>query len=302
MGETGHIKKNSAMFATPLLLAALVVASCAGLGGVGELPAVAGDRAKAQAGDVESAYGLGLRYISANGVKQDYAVAAEWFRRAAEGGLPRAQYMLGIAYYTGRGVERDARRAVPWFEKAAAAGNARARYQLGDAYANGRGVAKERAWAARWFAKAAMAGHGEAQYSLGAVYAAGLGVPVDRIEAAKWLAIAEGNGHTEALTLRKAVYGLMTPDGRLRAERLAAAWTARPATAFADEPTVRFVQVALVRLGYEVGAVDGIAGPATMDAVARYRQASGLPIGGITPEIVEPLRAALAVAVSAPSR
>ena len=299
---TTHLKKNAVIFAAPLLLAALVVASCAGLERLGEQPAVAGDRAKAQAGDVKSAYGLGSRYISGNGVKQDYAVAAEWFRRAAEGGHTRAQYMLGIAYYTGRGVDRDARRAAPWFEKAATAGNARAQYQLGDAYANGRGVAKERAWAARWFAKAAMNGHREAQYSLGAVLGAGLGVPVDRMQAAKWLAIAEGNGHTEALTMRKAIYGLMTPDERLQVERLAASWTARPSTVFADEPTVRFVQVALIRLGYEVGPVDGIAGPGTMAAVVRYRQASGLPIGGITPEVLEPLRAALAAAVSAPSR
>jgi len=290
------------VFATPLLLAALVVVSCAGLKRLGESSAVAGDRAKAQAGDMESAYGLGLRYISGNGVNQDYAVAAEWFRRAAEDGHSRAQYMLGIAYYTGRGVGRDARRAVPWFEKAAAAGNARAQFQLGDAYANGRGVGKEQAWAARWFAKAAMAGHEEAQYSLGAVLGAGLGVPVDRMQAAKWLAIAERNGHTEALTLRKAIYGSMTPDDRLQAERLAASWTVRPSTAFADAPTVRFVQVALVRLGYEVGLVDGLAGPRTMEAVARYRQASGLPIGGITPEVLEPLRAALAAAVSVPSR
>ena len=295
------MKKPAVSFTAPLLLAALVASSCTGLERFGESPAVAGDRAKALAGDMDSAYGLGLRYTSGNGVNQDYAVAAEWFHRAAEGGHPRAQYMLGIAYYTGRGVARDPTRAVPWFEKAAA-GNARAQYQLGDAYANGRGVAKEQAWAARWFAKAAMAGHGEAQYSLGAVYAAGLGVPVDRMQAVRWLAIAESNGHKEALTLRKAITGTITPDKRLEAERQAAAWTVRPSTTFADEPTVRFVQVALVRLGFEVGPVDGIAGPQTMEAVARYRQASGLPAGGITPEVLARLRATLAAAVAAPSR
>ncbi len=284
------------------MLAVGIVTSCAGLEHIGEESAVAGDRAKARAGDVESAYGLGLRYTSGNGVNQDYSVAAEWFRRAAEGGHPRAQYMLGIAHYTGRGVSHDPSRAVPWFEKAAAAGNVRAQFQLGDAYANGRGVAKEQAWAARWFAKAAMAGHAEAQYSLGAILAAGLGIPEDRMQAVKWLAIAESNGHTEALTLRKAIAGTITPDERLEAERLASAWKERPPIEFADEPTVRFVQVALARLGYEVGPVDGIAGPKTMEAVARYRQASRLPIGSITPEMLKPLRADLAAAVSAPSR
>ena len=296
-----HIKKHIVTFAAPLLLVVLGVASCAGLERLGEAPAVAGERAKARAGDADSAYGLGLRYTSGNGVKQDYAVAAGWFRRAAEGGHPRAQYMLGIALCTGRGVARDARRAVSWFEKAAAAGNARAQYQLGDAYANGRGVAKEQAWAARWFAKAAEAGHGEAQYTLGAVLGAGLGVPVDRMQATKWLAIAESSGHSEALTLRKAIYGKMTPDERPRAERLAAAWTVRPPTVFADAPTVRFVQVALVRLGYEVGPVDGIAGPKTLEAVARYRRAAGLAVGGIAPDVLKPLRTALAAAVSTPS-
>ena len=295
------MKRHAVTLAAPLLLAALVAASCAGLERLGESPAVAGDREKALAGDVESAYGLGLRYTSGNGVNQDYAVAAEWFRRAAEGGHPRARYMLGIAYYTGRGVARDARRAVAWFEKAAA-GNARAQYQLGDVYANGRGIAKEQAWAARWFAKAAMADHAEAQYSLGAVLGAGLGVPVDRVQAAKWLAVAERNGHKEAAALRQAITEKMTPDERLEAERLAASWTGRASLAFADEPTVRFIQVALARLGYGVGPVDGIAGRRTMEAIARYRRASGLPIGGITPEVMESLRAALAAAVSVPSR
>ena len=64
------MKRHAVTLAAPLLLAALVAASCAGLERLGESPAVAGDREKALAGDVESAYGLRLRYTSGNGVNQ----------------------------------------------------------------------------------------------------------------------------------------------------------------------------------------------------------------------------------------
>ena len=49
----------------------------------------------ARDGDIEAAYQLGRRYErGAGGVKQDYATALAWYRRAAEGGHPMATIAL----------------------------------------------------------------------------------------------------------------------------------------------------------------------------------------------------------------
>ncbi|WP_265592658.1 tetratricopeptide repeat protein, partial [Verrucomicrobium sp. BvORR034] len=54
-----------------------------------------------------------------DGVPQDYAAAAHWYRRAAEQGDNYSHHSLGICYQTGRGVARDDAAAFSHFEKAA---------------------------------------------------------------------------------------------------------------------------------------------------------------------------------------
>ncbi|MDR2875907.1 MAG: sel1 repeat family protein [Methylobacillus sp.] len=48
---------------------------------------------------------------------QDYAKAAEWYRKAAEQGNPTAQARLGTLYYFGRGVAEDREQSARWMEK-----------------------------------------------------------------------------------------------------------------------------------------------------------------------------------------
>jgi TPR repeat protein len=55
-------------------------------------------------------------------VKQDYAAAARWTRRAAEHGAAGAQLAMAILYDQGRGVPKDPKAARQWAEKAAAQG------------------------------------------------------------------------------------------------------------------------------------------------------------------------------------
>jgi|GEM_PF-1120451 len=43
---------------------------------------------------------------------------------------------------------------------------------------------------------------------------------------------------------------------------------------------VRDVQIALIRRGYDIGAVDGVAGPRTRGALAHYQARHGLYAGG----------------------
>ena len=57
-------------------------------------------------------------YSEGQGVPQDHAEAANWYRLAAGQRHPRAQYNLGLLYATGEGVEQDYRMAYMWFNLA----------------------------------------------------------------------------------------------------------------------------------------------------------------------------------------
>jgi TPR repeat protein len=60
---------------------------------------------------------------SRQGLAQDHAEAAKWFRRAAEQGNADAQNNLGAIYAEGQGVPRDMIGAYTWLSLAATAGN-----------------------------------------------------------------------------------------------------------------------------------------------------------------------------------
>ncbi len=67
-------------------------------------------RAKAEAGDAESEYQLGLRYYSGESVAKDLAEGVKWFRKAAEKGCGRAQNKFGRSYVYSEGVPGKYRR------------------------------------------------------------------------------------------------------------------------------------------------------------------------------------------------
>lgn len=76
-------------------------------------------RARAQAGEADAQYSLGLRYDNGQGVAQDFTEAVRWYRLAAEQGNPAAQYNLGAMYSNGQGVPRDVVEAYKWRSLAA---------------------------------------------------------------------------------------------------------------------------------------------------------------------------------------
>jgi TPR repeat protein len=96
-------------------------------------------------------------------VKQDYAEAVRWYRKAAEQGHAEAQCNLGSMYHQGKGVKQDFAEAVRWFRKAAEQEHARAQFNCGAAYANGEGVNQDYAEALRWMHKAAEQGLADAK-------------------------------------------------------------------------------------------------------------------------------------------
>jgi TPR repeat protein len=76
---------------------------------------------RAESGDVEAQYRLGMMYYIGSLIPQDYEEAAKWLQMAAERGNIDAQFRYGCLLYYGRGVEQDFVQSHMWFNLAAAA-------------------------------------------------------------------------------------------------------------------------------------------------------------------------------------
>ncbi len=117
------------------------------------------------------------------------------FHAKAEKGDAESQYWLGLAFSLGKYVpEKDEVEAAKWYRKAAEQNHAAAQYYLGNCYANGEGVAKDEVEAAKWYRKAAEQNFPDAQNSLGVCYRDGRGVAKDEVEGYKWVLLAAGQG------------------------------------------------------------------------------------------------------------
>jgi TPR repeat protein len=256
-----------------------------------DVEAVARFQEAANRGHAGAAYELGEAYNAGRGVGQDAAAGARWINTAAERGDPRAQYALGAALYNGSGVSQDYTRAAEYLTEAAKQGHADAQFLLGECYANGRGVPKNLSWAARWYGKAAAQGHPEGAFSYGVVQAAGLGVPINLPLGYAWLDIASDRGHAKAGEVRAAIANKMTPEELESGKRRAAAFTPDGSPAFADRPTVMYVQHSLNKLGFNAGEVDGLMGPRTRSAIKAYLGSVGASSGeaAVTPALLQRL-------------
>jgi TPR repeat protein len=81
----------------------------------------------ATAGNPRAQTYMGFMYQNGRGVVQNYIVASDWFRAAAERGEPTAQYMLGLMYDKGHGVPQDYVIAYTWLNVAVAQSHTRER-------------------------------------------------------------------------------------------------------------------------------------------------------------------------------
>ena len=127
-------------------------------------------QAKADQGDADAQFGLGLHYSSAGGDALDFAQAARWYRKAADQDHVLAQFNLGMMFARGQGMSPDDATAADWLRKAAEGGDAGGQHNLG--------VRCHRA-------------------SLGPLR---LGAVESRIEAYKWLHLAAAQGYSNSLT------------------------------------------------------------------------------------------------------
>lgn len=86
-------------------------------------------RKAAEAGDITSQYYLGKAYETGSGVSKDFAQAMEWYRQSASrGDIIASDGMVGMAglYERGEGVPQDEDKAIALYHQAADVGNAAA--------------------------------------------------------------------------------------------------------------------------------------------------------------------------------
>lgn len=104
-------------------LAALALASLASVNSfAGEYPhhLSEGQPVVVARGSAQAVGRLGFRYENGFGVPQNYAAAADLYRRAAEQGDAFAQSRLGLSYDKGHGVPLDLVLSYKWLDLAAA--------------------------------------------------------------------------------------------------------------------------------------------------------------------------------------
>lgn len=169
-------------------------------------------RPAAESGDAEAQWKLGLACARGQGVPQNYAEAAQWYRRAAEQGHAAAQAALGELYEAGQGVPYDEAEAARWYRRAAEQGHAGGQYSLAVLYVLGRGVPRDLAQALQWYRRAADQGNAQAQYHLGTRHRDGDGLPLDLVEAHKWLSLAAAQGLPDAARARDELKRKMTRE------------------------------------------------------------------------------------------
>ena len=120
---------------------------------------------KAQQGDEDAQFNLGVLYEQGQGVMQDYAKAIHWYEKSAKQNDAEAQGRLGVLYQYGKGVPQDYAKAAYWYKKSAGHGNADAQRALGYLYEQGLGVSQDMsaAFVAFYFAAANSIDYKEAE-------------------------------------------------------------------------------------------------------------------------------------------
>jgi TPR repeat protein len=88
-------------------------------------------RKLAAQGNADAEYALGKRYAMADGMKQDYREAMNWFLAAAEQGNVKAQAKASAFFLAGRGRPQDYSKAYYWALLAQAGGEKNASLYVG---------------------------------------------------------------------------------------------------------------------------------------------------------------------------
>lgn len=131
------------------------------------------------------------------GTRQDFAKAAEWYKRADADGDPNASFALAMMLMAGRGVPKDEMAGLGYLEKAAKAGQAPASYNLAVALLS-TGKPEDLTRAIDLLRQASEAEVADAQYALAVLTRQGRGLPKNEADAARWMARAAVNDNVSA--------------------------------------------------------------------------------------------------------
>jgi TPR repeat protein len=160
----------------------------------------------------------------------DFATALREYEARAEQGEAEAQFGLGVLYQRGEGVERSRETAAAWYRKAAAQGHVAAQFNLAYLYEVGLGVPQDDGQSVRWYRAAADQGHARSHFKLGFMYFNGRGTgSPDLVQAYKHIKISVDLGFAGGERSLTMIASRITEDERARADELAAEWlSARP--------------------------------------------------------------------------
>lgn len=147
-------------------------------------------RAKANHGDANAQFELGVAYDLGRNIGKNQIEAAAWYRKAAEQGHAAAQNSLGSMHQYGEGAPQDNAEAVNWYQKAADQGYGEAYTNLGYMYDGGLGVQQDKQKAVTLYQNGAEKGSVNGMLNLGVSYWKGKGVSKDIVQAHKWLDLA----------------------------------------------------------------------------------------------------------------
>jgi localization factor PodJL len=249
-------------------------------------------RQAAAEGDPRAQHAIAVRYAQGQGTPQNLSEAARWLERAASAGLAPAQYRLGAMYERGQGVSKDLGRARSWYQAAAEKGNVKAMHNLAVNLSGRESGNPDYALAAKWYGEAAAYGLADSQFNLGILAEHGLGISVNLPEAYKWFALAATGGDAEAAKRRDQIKPRLGETGLAEAEKLVAAYAPKQPlpeandvvelaewTEVSSTPNASLVshaQSLLNKLGYDVGAPDGLMGARTRDAIKSFERKNGL--------------------------
>jgi localization factor PodJL len=256
-------------------------------------------RQAAASGNAQAQYEVAAIFGEGRGVPTDAVEALKWYERSAAQGFVPAQYRLGNLYEMGTGVEKSFEQAKLWYQRAADGGHRMAMHNLAALYAGGQLGGQQFELAAEWFERAANRGMVDSQFNLGMLYARGLGVEQNFEQSYKYFSLAAQSGDKDAGLAKADIVRSLSAEAVQRVDAELVTWKPEPLVLAANfapigtwspsfevgdeitaQDTVKRVQLALAKLGFNVGTPDGYSGPQTVEAIRAFERATGMSESG----------------------
>ncbi len=153
----------------------------------------------ASTGDSRAMVQLGLYYGSPNSLTKNSDSAIYWFKAAARAGTPKAWFLLGRIYQLGIDVKQDFSLAAEYYRIGISHHDNYSKNAQAYLHFKGLGIEQDYSKAFRLFSETAAAGLPNSMYFLGVCYRNGYGTPVDQETAKTWLRRSALEGEPAAM-------------------------------------------------------------------------------------------------------